>query len=42
MKKILVVGAACVLLTSLLISCTNKNVAEQKAQAEASRNLGEA
>ena len=42
MKGILFVGAACVLLTGLLISCTTKNVEEQKAQAEASRNLGEA
>ena len=42
MKGILFVGAACVLLAGLLISCTTKNVEEQKAQAEASRNLGEA
>jgi type IV pilus biogenesis/stability protein PilW len=42
MKKILVVGAACVLLTGLLLSCTTQNLAEQKAQAEAIRNLGEA
>ena len=42
MKGILFVGAACVLLTGLLISCTTKNVEEQKAQAEATRNLGEA
>jgi type IV pilus assembly protein PilF len=42
MKGILFVGAACVLLAGLLISCTTKNVEEQKAQAEASRKLGEA
>ena len=42
MKKILVVGAGCVLLTGLLLSCTTQNVAEQKAQAEATRSLGEA
>jgi tetratricopeptide (TPR) repeat protein len=42
MKKILVVGAGCVLLTGLILACTTQNVAEQKAQAEAIRNLGEA
>jgi Tfp pilus assembly protein PilF len=42
MKKSLMVGAACVLLTSLLLSCTTKNVEEQKSQAEAIRILGEA
>ena len=42
MKKILVVGAGCILLTGLLLSCTTQNVAEKKAQAEATRNLGEA
>ena len=42
MKGILFVGATCVLLTGLLISCTTQNVEEQKAQAEATRNLGEA
>ena len=42
MKKILVVGAGCVLLTGLLLSCTTQNVKEQKAQAEATRKLGEA
>jgi tetratricopeptide (TPR) repeat protein len=42
MKKILVVGAGCVLLTGLLLSCTTQNVEEQKAQAEATRKLGEA
>jgi type IV pilus biogenesis/stability protein PilW len=42
MKKILVVGVACLLLTGVLISCTTQNVEEQKAQAEAIRNLGEA
>jgi tetratricopeptide (TPR) repeat protein len=42
MKRILPVGAACVLLTGLILACTTQNVAEQKAQAEAIRNLGEA
>jgi len=42
MKKILVVGAGFVLLTGLLLACTTQNVKEQKAQAEAIRNLGEA
>ena len=42
MKKILVVGAGCILLTGLIIACTTQNVAEQKAQAEAIRSLGEA
>ena len=42
MKKILVVGVVCVLLTGLILACTTQNVAEQKAQAEAIRNLGEA
>ena len=42
MKKILVVGAGCALLTGLLLSCTTLNVEEQKAKAEATRNLGEA
>ena len=42
MKKTLVVGAVCILLTGLIIACTTQNVAEQKAQAEATRNLGEA
>ena len=42
MKKILVVGAGCILMTGLLLSCTTQNVAEKKAQAEATRNLGEA
>ena len=41
MKKILVVGAACILLTGLLLACTTQNLAEQKAQAVAIRNLGE-
>jgi len=41
MKGIFFVGAACVLLIGLLISCTTKNVEEQKAQAEAARRLGE-
>jgi tetratricopeptide (TPR) repeat protein len=42
MKKILVVGAIRVLLTGLILACTTQNLAEQKAQAEAIRNLGEA
>ncbi len=42
MKGILLVGTACVLLTGLILACTTQNVAEQKAQAEAIRNLGEA
>ena len=42
MKKILVVGAGCILLTGVLLSCTTQNVTEKKAQAEATRNLGEA
>ena len=41
MKKFLVVGAACALLTSLLLSCTTQNLAEQKARSEAIRELGE-
>ena len=42
MKRILFVGAGCVLLTGLFLACTTQNVAERKAQAEATRNLGEA
>jgi len=42
MKKILAVGVVCALLTGLILACTTQNVAEQKAQAEAIRNLGEA
>ena len=42
MKRILLVGTACVLLTFLISACTTQNVAEQKAQSEAIRNLGEA
>jgi len=42
MKKILVAGAGCVLLAGLILACTTQNVEEQKAQAEAIRNLGEA
>jgi type IV pilus assembly protein PilF len=42
MKKTLVVGAVCILLTGLIIACTTQNLAEQKAQAEAIRSLGEA
>ena len=42
MKRILVVGTGCILLTGLLLSCITQNIAEKKAQAEATRNLGEA
>ena len=42
MKKILVAGAGCFLLAGLILACTTQNVEEQKAQAEAIRNLGEA
>ena len=42
MKWILLVGTACVLMTGLILACTTQNVAEQKAQAEALRSLGEA
>lgn len=42
MKANLFVGTACVLLTGLILACTTQNVAEQKAQAEAKRKLGEA
>lgn len=42
MKKIWLVGAGCILMVSLLLACTTKNMEDQKARAEASRNLGEA
>ena len=42
MKKILVVGIVCVLLTGLILACTTQNLEEQKAQEEAIRTLGEA
>lgn len=42
MKRILHLGAACILMAGLISACTTKNVAEQKSQAEAIRNLGEA
>jgi len=42
MKTTLLVGAGCLLVVSLLLACTSKNIEEQKARAEASRNLGEA
>lgn len=42
MKRILLVGAGCVLLTGLLLACTTQNVEERKAQSEATRTLGEA
>jgi len=43
MKKIWLVAASCILLFGLLMACSTKeNLAHQKAQAEASRNLGEA
>jgi len=41
MKRILLAGTACVLLTIFILACTTQNVAEQKAQAGAIRNLGE-
>jgi type IV pilus assembly protein PilF len=42
MKKILIIGAGCILLTALFLSCSTQNIQEQKNQAEAVRNLGEA
>ncbi|MEJ2282964.1 MAG: tetratricopeptide repeat protein [Desulfobacterales bacterium] len=42
MKKILLVAAGSLLIVGLLLSCTSKNLEEQKERAEASRNLGEA
>lgn len=43
MKKIWLVLASCILLVSVFFACTSKvNVAQQKEQAVASRNLGEA
>jgi type IV pilus biogenesis/stability protein PilW len=43
MKKIWLVGASCMLLLSVLAACTTKeSLEQQKQQAEASRNLGEA
>ena len=42
MKRILLVGTACILITGLILGCTTQNLAEQKSQAEALRNLGEA
>jgi tetratricopeptide (TPR) repeat protein len=42
MKAILLVGTTSVLLAGLILACTTKNVAEQRAQAEAIKNLGEA
>jgi type IV pilus biogenesis/stability protein PilW len=43
MKKIWLVGASCILLVSFFSACSTKeNLAKQKEQAEASRNLGEA
>jgi type IV pilus biogenesis/stability protein PilW len=43
MKKIGLVGASCILLVSVFLACTAKeNLAQQKKQAEAYRNLGEA
>ena len=42
MKKIWLVGAGCILMISLVLACTTKNMEDQKARAEASRNLGEA
>lgn len=43
MKKIWLVGAGCILLVSFVLACSTKeNLAQQKEQAEASKNLGEA
>ncbi len=43
MKKIWFAGASCILLASILLACSSKEYQEQqKGQAEASRNLGEA
>ncbi len=42
MKNIWLVGAGCLLVVCLLFACSSKNLEEQKAKAEASRNLGEA
>jgi len=43
MKKIWLVGASCILLLSVFLACTSKeNLAQQKEQARAKRNLGEA
>jgi len=43
MKKIWLVGASCIVLFCVFLACTPKeNLEQQKLQAEASRNLGEA
>jgi type IV pilus biogenesis/stability protein PilW len=43
MKTIWLVGASCILLVSVFIACSSKeNLEQQKQQADASRNLGEA
>ena len=42
MKKTLLIGMGGLLVFSLIISCASKNLEEQKALADASRNLGEA
>jgi type IV pilus biogenesis/stability protein PilW len=43
MKKIGLVAASCIVLVSVFLACTsNENLEQQKQQAEASRNLGEA
>jgi tetratricopeptide (TPR) repeat protein len=42
MKAILLVGTTSFLLAGLILACTTQNVAEQRAQAEAIKNLGEA
>lgn len=44
MKKIWIVGVGCFLAVSLMFACSSdkQNLEEQKAKAEASRNLGEA
>jgi Flp pilus assembly protein TadD len=42
MKKILLLSMGGLLLICVLISCTTKNIENQKALSEASRSLGEA
>ena len=43
MKKIGLLAASCIVLVSVFLACTsNENLEQQKQQAEASRNLGEA
>jgi tetratricopeptide (TPR) repeat protein len=42
MKRTVLFGAGWVLLAGLILACATQNLAEQKAQAEATKNLGEA